>query len=290
MSVEKYLHQSLAATGFVIMSSEIAIRQRPDLWGGYMECGAEFSRAINRNQFANLPNTLRLTARLAGVARPVLILARSMSRLGERIEEITGMAVEKLEPETQSPRTVASIPPRRDAIVPDDIEHADTITREPPRSCRQCDNLANDGGCLPAMRGQFPGRPAHYRPTVTHPRRCLKYTPSRNLVEGDRPDYRTGPELWPEILAQQKGDAPPATIPHLHTEHEDATAAAKAERLLAELLKGGPRDASELRTAAEGAGISERTMQRVADALGVVKTKVGFLGGWTWALPEKAAA
>lgn len=290
MSVEKYLHQSLAATGFAIMNSEIAIRQRPDLWGGYMECGAEFSRAINRNQFASLPNTLRLTARLAGVASPVLVLARSMSRLGERIEEITGMAVERLEPETKTARTVAPIQPRRDTPVPDDIEHSNTATIEPPRSCRQCDNLTNDGGCMSAMRGQFPGRPAHYRPTANHPRRCLKYTPGRNLVEGDRADYRTGPELWPEIAAQQKQSTPPATIQPLPPESEGDTAAAKAEKLLVELLKDGPRDAGEIRTLAEGANIGERTMQRAADALGVVKTKAGFLGGWTWAMPEKAAA
>jgi putative DNA primase/helicase len=69
-----------------------------------------------------------------------------------------------------------------------------------------------------------------------------------------------------------------------------ASVAEQAEALLLELLTSGPRDAREIRTVAEGANISKRTMQRAADALGVVKTKAGFMGGWTWALPLTEAA
>lgn len=67
--------------------------------------------------------------------------------------------------------------------------------------------------------------------------------------------------------------------------HEGDSAIEKARNLLASMLKDGPRDAAEIRTAAEGAKISERTIQRAADTLGVVKTKVGLAGGCIWALP-----
>lgn len=59
--------------------------------------------------------------------------------------------------------------------------------------------------------------------------------------------------------------------------------------MLADLLKDGPRDAAETLVAAEGANISERTMQRAAEQMGVIKTKAGFAGGWTWALPAEDA-
>lgn len=56
--------------------------------------------------------------------------------------------------------------------------------------------------------------------------------------------------------------------------------------LLADLLKDGPRKASEILDAAEGANASKRTMQRAATVLGVVKTRAAFRGGWIWCLPE----
>lgn len=59
--------------------------------------------------------------------------------------------------------------------------------------------------------------------------------------------------------------------------------------LLADLLKDGPRNAGEILAAAEGANISERTMQRAAEQMGVIKAKAGFDGGWNWALPAEGA-
>lgn len=63
------------------------------------------------------------------------------------------------------------------------------------------------------------------------------------------------------------------------------SAADIAGALVADLLKDGARNAAEILTAAEGANISERTIQRAAISLGVVKTKAGFAGGWIWRLP-----
>ncbi len=59
----------------------------------------------------------------------------------------------------------------------------------------------------------------------------------------------------------------------------------RANQLILDFVKAGPRNAREILTAAEGAKISVRTFQRAAIALGVVKAKTGFNGGWTWRLP-----
>jgi hypothetical protein len=59
----------------------------------------------------------------------------------------------------------------------------------------------------------------------------------------------------------------------------------RANHLILEFLKVGPGSAREILAAAEGAKISERTIQRAAISLGVVKAKAGFNGGWTWRLP-----
>ncbi len=59
----------------------------------------------------------------------------------------------------------------------------------------------------------------------------------------------------------------------------------RANHLIATLLQEGPRIAGEVLAAAEGAKISARSIQRASIALGVVKTKTGFNGGWSWRLP-----
>lgn len=63
------------------------------------------------------------------------------------------------------------------------------------------------------------------------------------------------------------------------------SAAGRACALVGNMLAAGPRNAAEVLTAAEGANISERTIQRAAISLGVVKTKAGFAGRWIWGLP-----
>lgn len=63
------------------------------------------------------------------------------------------------------------------------------------------------------------------------------------------------------------------------------SAAGRACALVGNMLAAGPRNTAEILTAAEGANISERTIQRAAIALGVQKVKVGFNGGWAWSLP-----
>jgi hypothetical protein len=59
----------------------------------------------------------------------------------------------------------------------------------------------------------------------------------------------------------------------------------RANHLVLESLKAGPRNASEILAAGEGAKISLRTIQRAAIGIGVAKTKAGFNRGWVWRLP-----
>lgn len=68
------------------------------------------------------------------------------------------------------------------------------------------------------------------------------------------------------------------------------SAAERACALVGNMLAEGPRDAAEIRAAAEGAKISERTIQRAAITLGVEKSKAGFNRGWTWSLPADDGA
>jgi hypothetical protein len=68
------------------------------------------------------------------------------------------------------------------------------------------------------------------------------------------------------------------------------SAAERACALVGNMLAAGPCGAAEIRAAAEGDNISERTIQRAAIALGAVKTKAGFNGGWTWRLPDELVA
>lgn len=57
---------------------------------------------------------------------------------------------------------------------------------------------------------------------------------------------------------------------------------------LREALKAGPRAAAELRAEAKADGITEGTLKRAKERLGVKSGKGGMDGGWTWRLPQHA--
>lgn len=88
---KQYAYQALAASGFVVMSSVVAYRLRPDLWTSGQECSMDFRRF-------DIEGTQRMTAKLAGVG-PVLVLTRSTDMLANRILWITGYQVEELKAE-----------------------------------------------------------------------------------------------------------------------------------------------------------------------------------------------
>jgi putative DNA primase/helicase len=69
------------------------------------------------------------------------------------------------------------------------------------------------------------------------------------------------------------------------------TKTAKAEELLALMLRDGEwLDSVTLRPLAKAAGVSERTLQRAAQALGVEHDRLGFQGSSRWRLPPVAPA
>jgi hypothetical protein len=72
---------------------------------------------------------------------------------------------------------------------------------------------------------------------------------------------------------------------------EEHGALAEAKSFLIDLLTAGPLPRKELEKAADGAGISDKTLRRAKTALGVVAERTGGLAGegkWTWRLPEQS--
>ena len=64
----------------------------------------------------------------------------------------------------------------------------------------------------------------------------------------------------------------------------------EAKQFLANLLADGPVLATEVKDAASGNGISERTLKRAKQELGVQAEKDGATGKWSWHLPGKSKA
>jgi putative DNA primase/helicase len=70
------------------------------------------------------------------------------------------------------------------------------------------------------------------------------------------------------------------------TNNDEGGAIREAEEFLGIELASGHVAANKIKQCALGAGISYRTLRRAADNIGIVKSKDGFEGGWTWRLPE----
>lgn len=70
-------------------------------------------------------------------------------------------------------------------------------------------------------------------------------------------------------------------------ETDDTSKIGQAKRFIVEALSNGPVESKELaRTAREGFGISERTLRRAGEALGIKPKHEPLWGGkWSWALP-----
>jgi hypothetical protein len=74
------------------------------------------------------------------------------------------------------------------------------------------------------------------------------------------------------------------------TEAKSPAARDSAKKFLTELLADGPVAKKDIEDAAEGNGISERTLFRAKAELGVVAKKDGPGGSWTWRLPPVVPA
>ena len=74
-------------------------------------------------------------------------------------------------------------------------------------------------------------------------------------------------------------------------ERPDAETAAPARDAAVEWLRGtlaaGPVPKADIESRAAHADIKSKTLRNAAGALGIVKAKAGYHGGWTWALPSK---
>jgi hypothetical protein len=249
----QYAHQSLAACGFAVMRSTVAWQLRPDLWASAQECGTGFSPS-------NVEGAERVIATLSGVGE-ALVLTRSMDRLAERIEWVTGHKVERLANEGDRPQAVVAsdaVPPRRNGAQPAAFDNIST--KESPRSCSSCDHLTAGHSCAAVRETGLSN------PSANTPRRCLSYRPKWGAD-----DDRSGRQLWPEIVNfVELGEG--------------------AKGFLATALIEGPVSSSEIISTAAAAGISERSIQRAAEQLGVMREKVGFSGGWIWSMPETEGA
>jgi hypothetical protein len=86
-----YARQCLAASGIAILDPRIAIELRGDMWASLQDCAITFSRK------QVLEGTQRLVATVDGYG-PVLIAARSLDNLAQRLEWIIGREVSDLRP------------------------------------------------------------------------------------------------------------------------------------------------------------------------------------------------
>jgi hypothetical protein len=68
------------------------------------------------------------------------------------------------------------------------------------------------------------------------------------------------------------------------TRDEERGAGRDAEAFLRDILAGGPVAVPKIMEAAKQACVSERTLRRVKDDLGVKAAKAGMSGGWSWEL------
>lgn len=140
------------------------------------------------------------------------------------------------------------------------FDTASIVTKELPRSCSSCDHLTAGYTCAAARET------AVFAPSVNALRRCLSYQP---IWGAD--DKRTGKDLWPELaLLKEFGEG--------------------AKGFLATALIAGAVSSSEVISRASAAGIPERSIQRAAEQLCVVRKKTGFRGGWIWSMPETEGA
>lgn len=104
----KYIHEALASGGFAVIDAEVAATLRPDLWSrGGAEAGGDLLLLRRTNQLVGLRGVHRMTVRLRGIDRDLLVLTRSLDLLDRRIQWVTGREVVALEHEIQAPAAPA---------------------------------------------------------------------------------------------------------------------------------------------------------------------------------------
>lgn len=187
--VEQYTTQGLAHAGFVILDPQWAVTLRPDLWGrnGGMEASYDFGKAVNF--LGGINNVRRFTLRIKG-RRDCIVLARGVAHLAQRIEWVTGEAVQELHQEADEGGLIPTQPePVARASAFSDDKWQGIATKEQGRSCSGCANLTAGHQCSKAAESGIQA------PAANVPRRCLAFTPPFEAI-----DNRTGRQLWPELI------------------------------------------------------------------------------------------
>lgn len=96
-----YVHQCIASSGLAVMDSRIAWQLRPDMWASDQDCFMTFRKA------QNVEGVQRMTATFEGYG-PVLVLARSLDQLAQRLQWIVGRPVLELKP--AEPEALPAVP------------------------------------------------------------------------------------------------------------------------------------------------------------------------------------
>ncbi len=188
----EYLHQSLAASGLVVVDSEVAARLRRDLWPDFRQASGDFG--LERKRGISTPvGAHEYLLRLAGVDHDLQLLARHPHGLLERVQWITGMDVVSLHPMADLQGTVQplDIAPKP-ALAPRGDVHAGMTTKEGPRTCSECNWLSQTGRCLASDESGIE------QPLQKEPRRCRAFRPHFEAI-----DARTGAQLWPELFIKE---------------------------------------------------------------------------------------
>lgn len=186
-SAEKYVAESLAASGLAVISGPIAASLRPDLWRAGTEAGMDLARL----KVANRPGVARYSVQFEGLNRPVEVLARSADRLALRLEWLTGYRATDIDlvelPQGSRPK------PAPPAAKPDPSadRYLGVATKEEGRQCGDCEHFTAGRTC---MASEVSGIE---RPHGGTRRRCLGFTPTFQ-----NQDQRNGRQLWPELQSQ----------------------------------------------------------------------------------------
>ena len=262
-----YTHSCLAGAGFAVINSQVAWRLRPDLFASGQDC------ALAIYQRVEVQGAKLLTAKIAGIGQ-VKVIARSERDLARRIEDVVGLRVEELGPYVEP---AMQVPARGSHTA--ELERAQRLAK------------------LRALAAQEP--PGHHcvlRQEVLAARAELARIDeaSRPVESKSEADTMTeAKEVAPALDVQVEEavvveDHPAeGDMPKVETESEPLPGIERAKAVIQAALQSGPADAAGILAVAEADSISERTMQRAAEALGVLKSKAGFDAGWTWALPPR---
>lgn len=186
-NAQRYVTESLAASGLAVIAGQVACTLRPDLWSSGTSAGADLARL--RTDY--LVGVGRYKILFDGLNRPVEVLARSDDRLAVRLEWLVGMQVLEIG-EVEAGKVSASAPiqtaARAPTVDPNGDRYAEIATANPGRACTDCVNLMLNGRCRAFEKSGLEW------PSPNTLRRCLQLVPEYGTM-----DDRTGAQLWPEL-------------------------------------------------------------------------------------------